>query len=481
MNMAARRTFKLFVSHTSPYADIAKRLRAALVDLDLDKRLDVKIHENMVFGEVWLNWIEEHTTSADGFILLYPHRDMKLNWPLYEVACFLGAGSDPFSERGGNHERKVVCIRNKGIDNINEVFDRYQAVVATQSELLRFFEQVFVDGIFSGKEALNPAVDSESGDATYSAAAILAAREIEQLFVEAEVFTHYHERRVVIWMQYDKQNQLVREACKVEGNEEGFKMLKMAPVRYTNWAAVCTRLKGESAWPFELDAAMSRFLADDLPPSLSPFMWNDEIYIPVIPRHDTVHDRLQRISVIFVKPDLQMLLKILDWNISESIPENVANLIRIFRLTMRARYEILTPRRDEFFSAPTPDHCLKVGRGVLADYQALRDDSKKAGIKGFASFSANFDSSLQQEMKFAREEYVKSIGELASLCKDVDGAHSPEASTTDQIDTLLTRLVQNNSRWLLLTARQFELRFDPLHTNMHVPGSRPDADADGDA
>jgi hypothetical protein len=457
MDVPSKKRFKLFVSHTSEYGAIAKRLREALVDLDPDKRLDVKIHEDMDPGTDWLAWIEKHTTSANGFILLYPHPDMAMHWPFYEVGRFKRGGKGTVSNGGDG--RAIVTIKNEHID-LRYVFDRYQASSATVPKLLEFFEKVFVEGLFSRREPLNPAVRDQAGDARYRGLAQAAASDLAGLFSEAAVETHYQDRRIVVRTRYDDKDQLVREQCKVEGNAGGLRMLGTASLANTTWATVLPRLQEQKlAWVSELDAVMARFVPRDIPPSLTPFELDGRIYIPVISRHDTVHYRLNLVSVIFVKPDIEKLLNVLGLKIPKSIPDNPAMLIKIMRVTMQARFVILKKRRDEFYRAETPADFLAVAKGVLADFKGLRNTSHDAGIEGFATFAAFFDKSLHKEMFAAKDEYVQAVTELTEIAKQGDEAQSPEPSLSQKLESVLDRLYDNNARWLRLAANQFALLF----------------------
>lgn len=456
MDIASKKRFKLFVSHTSEYSAIAKRFREALVDLDPDKRLDVKIHEDMDPGTDWLAWIEKHTTSANGFILLYPHPGMKMHWPFYEVGRFKRGGKGSASSAEG---RAIVTIKNEHVE-LKYVFDRYQASSATVPKLLEFFEKVFVEGLFSCREPLNPAIRDQAVDSRYRGLAEAAAQDIAALFSEAAVDAHYHERRIEVRTQYDGKGQLVPEQCKVDGNEGGLKMLAAASLAANTWATVLQGLHAQkNAWVSELDAVMAHFDPHAIPSSLTPFEQNGEVCIPVISRHDTAHHRLTRISVIFVKPDIEKLLDVLALRLPQSIPEHPAMLIKIMRVTMHARFVILKKRRDEFYGAGTPSELRAVAKGTLADYQNTRNTSHDAGIAGFATFASFFDRSLHEEMFAARDEFVQTVTELTELSRQEGDAQSAEQPLSKRLESVLNRLNDNNARWLRLVANQFALSF----------------------
>ncbi|MBC8737654.1 TIR domain-containing protein [Paraburkholderia sp. UCT31] len=457
MDISSKKRFKLFVSHTSEYSAIAKRFREALVELDPDRRLDVKIHEDMDPGTDWLAWIEKHTTSANGFVLLYPHADMKMHWPFYEVGRFKRGGKGSASSE---ESRAIVTIKNEHVE-LKYVFDRYQASSATVPKLLEFFEKVFVEGLFSCREPLNPAIRDEAGDSRYRGLAKAAAQDIAALFSEAAVDPHLHEQRIEVSTQYDGNGRLMPEQCMVKGNEGGLNVLAAGSHAATTWA---TLLQGphaqKNAWVSELDAVMTHFDPHAIPSSLTPFEQDGEVCIPVISRHDTVHYRLTSISVIFVKPDVEKLLDVLALRLPRAIPERPAMLIRIMRVTLHARFVILKKRRDEFYSAATAAEFRAVAKGTLADYQGTRNISRGAGIPGFATFASFFDRSLHEEMFAARDEFRQTVTELTELSTQECDAQPADQPLSKRLESVLNRLNENNARWLRLVASQFAMSFN---------------------
>lgn len=129
---------KMFVSHTSQYSGLAKSLRMSLQALQPNELLDVKIHEEMPGGIEWRKWIEDTTRSAHAFVLLYPHEDMDMGWPNFEVARFFG--------RERERESQIVWIRNPGMKKWPVVFEPYQAYDATPEGIFKFFKETFVGG-----------------------------------------------------------------------------------------------------------------------------------------------------------------------------------------------------------------------------------------------------------------------------------------------------------------------------------------------
>ncbi|CAH2792548.1 MAG: hypothetical protein CPDRYMAC_3811 [uncultured Paraburkholderia sp.] len=138
---------RLFVSHTSQYGNLAKSLRRSQLELKADSAMDVHIHEDMPGGQNWRKWIEESTQTAAGFVLLYPHEDMDMGWPNYEVARFF--------DSKGERDNKVVWIRNPSIKKLPTVFEPYQAYDASHDGIYKFFKEIFGDGMFSNGVPLN--------------------------------------------------------------------------------------------------------------------------------------------------------------------------------------------------------------------------------------------------------------------------------------------------------------------------------------
>src|SRR5690242_7861640 len=93
----------IFVSHGTKYADIAKSLKLSLEKVPSNRKLNVKLSEEMPAGREWRKWIDDNVRTADIFVLLYPHSSMDMGWCNYELGRFY--------QRDDN----VVCIRNTNI------------------------------------------------------------------------------------------------------------------------------------------------------------------------------------------------------------------------------------------------------------------------------------------------------------------------------------------------------------------------------
>jgi hypothetical protein len=436
---------KLFVSHTSQYSHLAKSLRMSLQALQPNELLDVKIHEEMPGGAEWRKWIEDTTRAAHAFVLLYPHEDMDMGWPNFEVARFFGREND--------RENRVVWIRNVGMKKWPAVFEPYQAYDATSEGIFRFFRETFVNGIFTDGEPLNP----EIGEITnrYYELARTAARELADQFAEATIRPQFHTSRIQISLAYDK-GRLNPERSQVDGNADGMKMIGMGADAEVNWASVRNEVDESIAWPVELEREITSFAAGALPPSLSPFATEGGIYIPVITKSETLQSRLHRISVIFVEADVGKLRSMLDWKMPPAMPRQVAEFVRIVRLMLRVRYDILEPRYQEAkFQMPMRERRLAICHEVLGEYKAVSEESVRAGLQGTEAFYMVFDPSLREKLDEASAEYIDAIRELKRYALKLEAT---QALPDDDVElcVVLKKLRSNNAHWLQIAGDQFE-------------------------
>ncbi len=408
--------------------------------------LDIKIHEDMPGGTDWRKWIDESTRSANAFVLLYPHADMDMGWPNFEVARFMG--------RENERENTVVWIRNPGLTKWPAVFEPYQAYNATPQGILKFFTEVFVDGLFSDGQPLN----ADLGVITngYCQIARTAAQELADQFADATIRPQFHTRRIEVSLAYDKSRQLDSGQSKVEGNAEGMKLIGMTPEADVNWSAVRTQLADTVEWPVELENEISAFAAGALPPCLSPFMTDGEIYIPVITKSETLQSLLRRITMIFVEADVSKLRPMLEWKMPDTMPGQVAAFVRLVRLLLRARYDIVEPRYQEArFRSPPRERRIEICKVVLAEYEAVRDDCSRAGLNGPEAFYMTFDHSLWPKLDALNEEYMDSIKGLKIYAESLKDNKSAELDEEGELTGRLQKLRENNAHWLEVTAKQF--------------------------
>jgi hypothetical protein len=439
-------SLKMFVSHTSQYSHLARSLRMSMQALQPQTVLDIRIHEDMPGGTDWRKWIEENTRTANAFVLLYPHDSMDMSWPNYEVARFY--------DRENDCESKIVWIRNPDVKKMPAVFEPYQAYNATQADLLRFFREVFVKGLLTDGEPLNPEIGIVSND--YYQLAVKAAQELVEQFAEASIAPEYHTRRIVISPTYDSKRNFAPDRSDVEGNSEGLRMIGMSSCTDLTWSTVRATLGETVQWPAELEREMSSFVAGKLPPALSPFSLDDEIYIPVIAKCETVRALLHRISVIFVEAEVEKLRPMLDWKMPDAMPDQVATLIRLVRLMLRVRYDILEPRYQEArFSAPSSERCAELANAVLADYAGVRLESARIGAKGMEAFYMVFDASLKPLLDDAGDEYVTAIKALKEYARSLRAPHAAEHDEAGGLAASLKKLLENNAHWLEIAGKQF--------------------------
>lgn len=437
---------KLFVSHTSPYSNLAKSLRMSLQALQPNELLDVEINEEIQGGIEWRKWIEETTRTADAFVLLYPHEDMDMSWPNFEVARFFGREVD--------REKRVVWIRNPGLKKWPAVFEPYQAYEATPEGIFKFFTQTFVSGILTGGEPLNPDIGVLTNP--YYELARTAARELAEQFAEASIRPQFHVRRIQITLAYDK-GRLNPERSKVEGNAEGMKMIGMGAEADVNWTNVRNTVNESVSWPLELEREITLFATGALPPCLSPFSSDDGIYIPVVTKSETLQSRLHRISVIFVEADIGKLRSMLDWSMPAAMPGQVAAFVRIVRLMLRVRYDILEPRYQEAkFDAPDRERRIAICNEVLAEYKAVNEESVKVGMKGLEAFYMIFDLSLREKLDEASTAHIEAIRALKQYLKKMEAGDAPDTDDDMELCALLKSLRTNNAHWLEIAGEQFE-------------------------
>ena len=281
---------KIFLSHSTKYGELAKRLKLSLQALEKETLLDIKISEEMTGASDWRKWIEDNVRTADVFLLLYPHASMDMGWCNYELGRFLDRG------------RHVVCIKNTDIPKPPPAFEPYQAYDADEKGFAKFIEELFVLGTFTNGSPLNAAV-GELGSEHYKRANDAKAQLAKQC-AEARVREHFYEMRLVISICYDSAGNFDAEQSIVTGNPEGLHLLGLDDLAKVRWSDLRRSLGQTAEWPAELERSISSLAIGSLPPALPPFRASGGIYIPVIARAESVDDIVRRLAVIFVSADV---------------------------------------------------------------------------------------------------------------------------------------------------------------------------------
>jgi hypothetical protein len=443
--MSAVRTtpIKIFLSHTSEYAHIAKSLRMSMLAMSsLPGLIDVKVNEEMFGGVEWRRWIEENTRDADAFVFLYPSAESDIGWPGFEVARFTAV-----------HEKTVVWIRNPGLKKTPGMFEQYQSYFATEEDILKFFNEVFVEGLFSDGQPLN--ADVNRFGSNYYNIAVTAARELAELFANATIRPQYYTRRIVISIASDKDRKLDPAQSYVEGDPEGMKMIGMQSDVPVTWSAVLAKLGNTVEWPGELESEIASIVSGALPAHLSPFDDEHRVFIPVIAKTEMVRSHLRRLIVLFIEANSEKLRRLFQWEMPEAMPGQVASFVLLVRLVLRIRFEILEPRYQAAkFQWPDRKGCIELSKAVLDEYVELRTESRKIGIYGTSALAALFDKSLLDRVDTATGEYIKRIKALRAYLEKLEaGEAEPDPAAT--LAELLQGLRENNAHWLALLAEQF--------------------------
>jgi hypothetical protein len=130
---------KIFLSHNSKYIELATSLKNSLHALEIkpSTQLDIKISEEMDGGANWRQWIEDNVRSADIFLLIFPHASMDMSWCNYELGRFYDG------------KRRIICIKNTDIPNPPPPFQSYQAYDGDEAGILKFINELFVEGTFT--------------------------------------------------------------------------------------------------------------------------------------------------------------------------------------------------------------------------------------------------------------------------------------------------------------------------------------------
>ena len=425
---------KLFLSHNSKYVDIAKSLKLSLQALESNVLLDVKISEEMAGATDWRQWIEENIRSSDIFVLLYPSASVDMGWCNYELGRFYDV------------KRKIVCIKNTDIPGPPPTFQPYQAYNGDADGIRKFIDELFVKGVFTDGKPLNPSV-GQFTDKLYERADSIS-REVAQKFALARVRDQLYERRIVLSVRYDDAKQFDAEASAVQGNADGLNLLGLGQVASVPWSTIRKSIPGAVDWPAELESALTSLTAGSLPPALPPFFASGGIYIPVIARAQSVDGVLQEVILIFVAVNADRLRPLLDWSLPKNMPDTFAMLVRLIRMMFRARWEILEPRYQEAkYRLPTPERCAELVRLTVADYDRMSQDAENQGVTGLDKFYAIFSSDLRPKIEALGDEWSGLMKKLAAQ----------PLQNSDDLSARLKDLLQNNAKWLEISASQFSL------------------------
>ncbi len=443
---------RIFLSHSTKYQDLAKSLADALKGLQDQVPVEILLCEEMQGGSDWLEWINRELRSADILLLLYPHESMDMAWCSYEKGRF---------DRNDQGKRSVLCIKNVDIARPPPVFEQYQAYDADVAGIRKFLSELFAKGDFTEGRPLNAGVDQVMSE--YCKRADAAATDLAQQFARVRVKDLLFERRLAITIASDDEGSLLDSAT-VQGNEGALGLFDMSPQSCIGWQGLRERLAEKMDWPRDLEKALPSIRSGLLPPSLSPFRASDgKIYLPVIPRTEMVAQKLRTIVVIFVAADSDNLRRMLDWLPPAAMPEGWIALVRLVKLMLRARWDVLEPRFQEArYRAPDTRRCAELRTAVLTDLERLSVDAQNQGFNGLARFRAVFDHALSPDLDRVSDEYLAALQALK-----VD---TPTGAT--DLAAGLARLLANNAAWIQLVAKQFSLLSGELDSTVpEVPGT----------
>jgi hypothetical protein len=447
----ATEPLKVFVSHSSSYVELAKSLKLSLQALENDIRLDIRISAEMAGATDWREWIEQNVRSADVFVLLYPHVRTEMNWCNYELGRFYDL----------QKKRYIVSLKNVDISKPPPAFEPYQAYNGDEEGFHKFLNELFVEGVFSNKAPINAEVGKIGTD--YHKRAREVARELAERFAQARVRERFYDRRIEIFLQFTDQ-QLDADRTIVAGNQEGLAVLGLDTDARVPWAKLKSSLGRDIEWPAQLERSLSGIALGALPPSLAPFHWENEIYVPVIARAENVDDVLRRVVIIFVTIAREYMRVLADWVTPEAMPDAFAELIRLVRMMLRTRWDILEPRLMEVrFGTLSQEQCAKVVESILASYEQMGRVAQKEGLLGPARFLSVFDRALRPEVEKSGQEFIEAAQALKAAAGEGSQVVAP----------VIEKLLANNARWLRIAAKQFALHVDDLPASAAPTGAAP--------
>jgi len=422
---------KIFLSHNSKYSDLALSLKRSLEALEAEAQLDIRISKEMAGAKDWRRWIEETVRSSDVFLLLYPHSAMDMGWCNYELGRFYNDNMD------GRH---IVCIRNTDIALPPPAFQPYQSYEASPGDLRKFLNDLFVNGAFTPRVALNKDV-GKVGDAFFARATDVCDTLAAQ-FAQVRMEERLYERRIGIALSYDGDGRLDEASSAVQGNPEALTLLGKAAA--TTLATLRSSLGSRGEWLAALVIALPEMVTG-LPPALPPYSTaSGEIYIPIVVRAEIGDGFPRHVSVIFVSAGIELLRPILGWRFPDAMPKRLTYLVLLFRSTFEARWDILEPAyREVVFDKADAVRCKEIAQTVVAEYVKLQKISQSLG--GLGQFFDAFEVDLHPEISAAIDEWMGLSERLREVAE----------SNGEGLEAVLNDLTANNKRWLLLTAEQF--------------------------
>ncbi|CAH2792546.1 MAG: unnamed protein product [uncultured Paraburkholderia sp.] len=236
-------------------------------------------------------------------------------------------------------------------------------------------------------------------------------RELSDQFADATIRPHSHTRRIQISLAYTDGRKLDPSRTMVEGNPDGMKMFGMSADAEVSWSTARRGLAGTVKWPGNLEKKIDDFAAGALPPSLLPFVPDDDkktIYLPVVTKSEALQAQMRRITLVFVEGNSKELRKLLDWIMPDAMPGQLATFLQLVRVLMHVRFDLLEPVCQEIrYGMPSVGRRIEICELVLAGYLCAREDTRKAGISSSATFDALFDKAIRPQLDAAGKEYIE--------------------------------------------------------------------------
>jgi len=423
-------SLKIFLSHSSKYKELALSLKLSLQAMECEQHLDISLSEDMAGAKDWRLWIEENVRSSDVFLLLYPHAAMEMGWCNYELGRFYDG------------KRPIVCIKNSDIPVPPPAFQSYQAYDATVEGLKKFLSELFVEGVFTNGKALNADINNPATD--YYARARDVCKVLAARFTEARVKEHLYDRRIVVALHYDDGGLLNRDKTTIEGNPEGLDLLGLRQASVTPWSTVQKSLGPRGGWLTELEAALPAVTTGALPPGLAPYRSHSGLYLPIVVKAESADGIPRHLVVIFVSAGIDRLQPMLGWHFPRAMPKGLKYLVQLVRAMLRSRWEILEPRYQEVrFKSPDGERCALIVQAVLRDYDQMEQEFESEDQVGIGQFYDTFDKDLRPEVQACSDEWL-------ALKQRLSGTPLPPG----ELSEVLTGLLNNNTRWLMVASRQ---------------------------
>ncbi len=431
---------KIFLSHSSTYADLAQKLKLSLLALETEQHLDIRLSADMPDGTDWRAWIETNVRAADLFLLLYPHEQMDMGWCNYELGRF------------HDLQRPVVCLKNTDIAKPPPAFQTEQAYTADTGGLFQTLKELFVQGRFTAGRPLNAEIGNPASD--FYTRARDVCNVLADHFAKARVRELLYDRRVVLTLSHDAAGRVDFERSKVHGNAEGLALLGLSEAVATPWSVLRRTLGARGEWLAELEQALPTVPDGTLPPALSPYRSASGIYLPILTRAEVADGNVRQLAVIFVSAGVERLLPLLGWPLPRGAPEGLPYLMQLLRTIFVARWDILEPRLQEaLFRHPTPQRRAQLVQEVSQAYQRLQEGFERDGGGGIGRFYNAFQPDLRPEVQACSDEWLKLATQLHGLGEPAEG--EPAAT--------LKALHANNTHWLSLVSRQFQHTIANLH------------------